>query len=409
MLQKCRIPRIALVVPNFVGGGGVPSVALFLHRIIQSSGMFQAEVISLATSATDGSSVRLLSPSSWFKGVKILDGIWQGIPYRHFGAFLSEFEFQRYRPRRILTDALNCYDIIQIIVGSPAFAFVGRDARPPIVLQVATLIRSERFARLSRESGLIGLWRRAMTSITDRYDFAALRCAEAVFVENDWMFSRLRQDGRCRDVIFAPPGVDTVVYCPSQNRCDDFILSVARFGDPRKNVRMLFNAYNLLRHEFTGVPRLVLCGTSGPSKDDWDVAKSLGIRDLIEFREDVPIDELASLYRNAALFVLPSSEEGLGIVLLEAMASGTPVVSTRCGGPETIIVDGETGFLTPVGDAQALAARMRQLLESPQLRRDMGAGGRRTIEARFSLVSAGQAFLDKYAEIISQRGKSCSV
>ena len=389
--------------------GGVPSVALFLHRVIEDSGIFQADLFSVASSARDASSIRFLSPSSWFRVDKIVDGVWQGIPYRHFGAFLSEFEFQRYQPRRILTDALNCYDIIQIIAGSPAWALVGRNARPPVFLQVATLIRSERSPRLSRESGPMGIWRRAMTSITERYDFDALRHVEAVFVENDWMFSRLQQDGGCKDVIFAPPGVDTAVFCPSRERCDNFILSVARFDDVRKNVRLLFTAYAVLRQKFIDAPRLVLTGKTGPKKGDWELAKSLGIEEHIEFREDVPTDELASLFRNAALFVLPSDEEGLGIVLLEAMASGTPVVSTRCGGPETIIVDEDTGFLTPVGDAQALAARMQQLLESPQLRCNMGARGRQTIEARFSLVVAGRAFLDKYEEILSRRGNSCAV
>ena len=185
----------------------------------------------------------------------------------------------------------------------------------------------------------------------------------------------------------------TISFCPSPA-----LLTCARMY-ACFSLHITFFAMNSPTH-------LVLScrGISSPSEDDWDMAKSLGIRDVIEFREDVPIDELASLYRNAALFVLPSNEEGLGIVLLEAMASGTPVVSTRCGGPETIIVDGETGFLTPVGDAQALAARMRQLLESPQLRRDMGASGRRTIKARFSLDVAGRAFLDKYVEILSRRG-----
>ena len=64
-------------------------------------------------------------------------------------------------------------------------------------------------------------------------------------------------------------------------------------------------------------------------------------------------DELVELYRGAALLALSSDEEGLGLVILEAMASGIPVVSTACGGPQTSVVDGETGFLTPVGDAAA--------------------------------------------------------
>jgi len=255
----------------------------------------------------------------------------------------------------------------------------------------------------------MGLWRRAMTSITERLDFAALRSVPIVYVINLSMLSRLHEAGTSSEVLFAPPGVDTDLFRPSVDRKDDFILSVARFNDVRKNVRLLFSAYHILRTKVPNAPRLILAGEYGPSCDDWNAAVFLGIADHVEFREGLLVDDLADLYRNAALFVLSSNEEGLGIVLLEAMASGTPVVSTRCGGPETIIVDEETGFLTPVGDAQALAARMQQLLESPQLRRDMGAAGRRAIEARFSLDLAGRAFLDKYEEILSRRGKSCAV
>jgi len=409
MTQNNIKPRIALVVPDLASGGGLPSVALFLLRIIEASGMFRADLVSVASSARDPTSVRLLSPPSWFRGVRAADGVWQGKPYRHFGARLSEFEYQRYRPRRILTNALNQYDLVQVIGGSPAWGLIARDIRPPVALLAATLVRLERSTRLRKERGLMGLWRRAMTIITERFDFAALRSAPIVYVINLSMLSRLREAGTSSEVLFAPPGVDTDLFRPSRDRKDDFILSIARFNDMRKNVRLLFSAYHILRSQVPDAPRLILAGQHGPSCDDWNVAVSLGIADHIEVREGLPVDDLAELYRNAALFVLPSNEEGLGIVLLEAMASGTPVVSTRCGGPETIIVDGETGFLTPVGDAQALAARMQQLLESPQLRRNMGAGGRQTIEARFSLVVAGRAFLDKYEEILSRRGKSCAV
>ena len=64
------------------------------------------------------------------------------------------------------------------------------------------------------------------------------------------------------------------------------------------------------------------------------------------------------MYQRAAVFALPSDDEGLGIVILEAMACGVPVVATRCGGPEDIITDGTDGFLVPRYDAGALASRL---------------------------------------------------
>jgi glycosyltransferase involved in cell wall biosynthesis len=408
MANARPLPRIAIVVPNISDGGGVPAVAIFLHRIIESSGIFRADLVSVATSAKDASSVRLLSPSTWFNGVQAVERQWESVRYHHFGAVLAEIEFQRYQPRRILTDVLNEYDLIQVVSGSPAWALVTQGVRPATVLQAATLIRSERETRLREERGAVALWRRAMTGITARLDYRALRHVEAVFVENNWMWARLKDERRCKEIIFAPPGVDTSVFFPGETRTDDSILCVARFSDPRKNLRLLFTAYRQLRDGYGDAPRLVLAGKSGPTSADWNMAKSLGIAEHVDVRSNVTASELGELYRNAALFVLSSNEEGLGLVLLEAMASATPVVSTRCGGPETVVVDGETGFLTPVGDSRALADRMRQLLESSRLRREMGAAGRRTIESKYSYEVAGRVFLNKYVELLSRRGWSRS-
>ena len=122
---------------------------------------------------------------------------------------------------------------------------------------------------------------------------------------------------------------------------------------------------------------------------------SLGISDYVKFRQNVLVEELARLYQGASLFVLSSDEEGLGIVILEAMASGLPVVSTRCGGPETAVVEGETGYLTPVGDARALADAMQHLLSHPELRQRLGRAGRQCVEERFSIEAAGKVYLGK--------------
>ena len=104
------------------------------------------------------------------------------------------------------------------------------------------------------------------------------------------------------------------------------------------------------------------------------------------------------------MFVLSSKEEGLGLVVLEAMASGLPVLSTRCGGPEGLVVEGVTGYLTPVGDAHALAARMKGLLDDVVLRRSMGERARRMAEEKFSLETAGRVIIESYDGLLSDGG-----
>ena len=112
--------------------------------------------------------------------------------------------------------------------------------------------------------------------------------------------------------------------------------------------------------------------------------------------------ELARLYREVVVFVLSSDEEGLGIVILEAMASGLPVVSTDCGGPGTAIVEGKTGFLTPVGDADALAEAMQRFLDDSSLCQHMGRAGRRVAGEQFSLAVTGKVYLDHYDRLLPQ-------
>ena len=387
------------MVPALTNGGCVPAVARFLYRVIAESGRYQPELISLATSMLDQSSVRLLSPASYLRGPRIVGGVWEEKPFLHAGAFLAEFEFQRYRPRRALTKLLNGYDLIQVVAGTPAWALVGKHVIRPVVLQVATLAPVERGTVLANRSGIDGLWLRWMTKVTSRLDIISLRYVESVFVENEWMYSHLREYVNPSKVVLAPLGVDTHLFNPGVYREESYILAVGRFGDPRKNVKMLFEAYYHLRQAMPQSPRLMLVGQTLPSRADLDLSVSLGIADYVDIKVDATVEELAEIYRNAALFVLSSDEEGLGIVILEAMASGIPVVSTRSGGPETIIVDGKTGCLTPGGDARAMTKTIQPLLADASLRRRMGEAGRRLVEEHFSLEAAGKVYLEKYDEL----------
>jgi glycosyltransferase involved in cell wall biosynthesis len=400
VFSQFKKPAIALLVPAFALGGGVSVVAQFLYRAILDSGHYTPEIISLAVASRDGNSLCLSRPTSWLRGVRVTSGTYQNLPYQHVGAILSELEFQRYRPRRMLNNLLKDYALIQMVAGTPAWALVTKDCRQPVLLQVATLTMAERTTRLQRERGVKRLWRSLMARITAILDIRALYHTDTVFVENHWLHQQLKQWPGTQNIVFAPPGIDTSVFHSTVYQPNGYILSVGRFSDPRKNVRLLFQAYEQLRQSMSHIPDLILVGQP-PQLQDWEYALSLGLGACINVYEDVSIQDLAVLYRGASLFVLSSNEEGLGLVILEAMASGLPVVSTRCGGPETAVIEGETGYLTPVGDAAALAQAMQRLLEDPTLRRRMGQVGRTVAEERFSIAAAGKVFLDRYDTLLS--------
>ena len=392
--------RIALVVPGFEEDGGVPAVARFLAHVLRESGRYEPSFISLPMSSKDPSSLRLLSPSSWLRGLRCEQSEWRGETFTHVGAFVSEFEFQRYRPRRALTELMASFDLVQIVAGAPAWGWIARDLTIPTGMQVATLVATERLGLPSVGDPVSRGWRSLMTRVTTRLESHGLACVDAVFVENEWMNDFLRSSIGSERVIFAPPGVDTKLFCPAEEappvEAPGVIICVGRLGDPRKRVDLLFDAYARLSDRLEDPPRLLLAGFSAPSEANWVKARTLGVAERIEFRADVSRQELVDLYRSASISVLSSDEEGLGIVIVEAMACGLPVVSTDCGGPSTSIVHGETGMLVPCDDAEALASAMHALMVDPEKRARMSRRARtRSVEV-FSLEASARPFLDWY-------------
>jgi glycogen synthase len=115
----------------------------------------------------------------------------------------------------------------------------------------------------------------------------------------------------------------------------------------------------------------------------------------------LPVAEVVELYSHAALFVCPSIYEPFGLINLEAMACGTPVVATRVGGIPEVVVDGETGWLVPPGDPAALAEALRGALGDPVRARRMGEAGRRRVEAHFSWDRIADRTLAVYRDAIA--------
>ncbi len=133
--------------------------------------------------------------------------------------------------------------------------------------------------------------------------------------------------------------------------------------------------------------------------------------------EMLPRAELVQFMSHASVFVTPSIYEPFGMINVEAMACGVPVVASAVGGIPEIVVDGETGFLVPLepsGDAfgtpadpiafsAAIAARVNQLLAAPDLRRKFGAAGRRRALAEFTWGAVAKKTVEVYSEAIAAR------
>jgi glycosyltransferase involved in cell wall biosynthesis len=133
----------------------------------------------------------------------------------------------------------------------------------------------------------------------------------------------------------------------------------------------------------------------GPRRAELEaLSRSLGLENDAGFlgnRSDIP-DILAA----TDISVLSSHYEGLSNVMLEAMGSGIPIVSTDYAGVDEVLTDGVDGFVVPLNDAEGLARRMVQLLDDADLRRRLGQAGRESVCRRFTLDAMGRRLLRVY-------------
>lgn len=179
-----------------------------------------------------------------------------------------------------------------------------------------------------------------------------------------------------------PIPVDGAVFRPApQPSVAGVIGFAARFEDPRKNLPLALEAVARLRAQ--GLPaRLRLAGAQ-PSMATRARVERLNLAEAVEFVGDLSAEALAAFYRSLDVFVIPSHQEGLCIAGLEAMASGVPVVATRCGGPEDYVRDGATGALVEP-DAHALAGALARVIDDRALRARLAEGARAVAAEEYS-------------------------
>ena len=170
---------------------------------------------------------------------------------------------------------------------------------------------------------------------------------------------------------------------------------------PQKRVRDLIWVTEILRNIKENVYTLIV--GDGPQRDSLvDYAAKVRIDHRVRFlgiRDDVP-----RLMAAMDVFVLPSEFEGMPNAVLEAMQAGLPVVASNIGGTDELVVDGETGFLVPVGDAKQIASRINQLLDDDTLRSRLGTAGQRRVREQFAVEKMVQSHVRLYRELALKKG-----
>jgi len=186
------------------------------------------------------------------------------------------------------------------------------------------------------------------------------------------------------------------------------ILAVGRL-EPKKGFDVLFRACALLRDR--GVPFKTLLVGEGPEQDRLrQLRNRQGLQDQIELSGKLSFEEIKPWFYRAAVFVMPSvvsrsgDVDGLPTVVLEAMASGLPVIGTSVGAISEAVLDGITGFIVPPNDPIRLAERLQQLLKDEGLRFQFGATGRCRAEEKFDLQYKAEVLSSLFQRYCAPKG-----
>ncbi len=211
-----------------------------------------------------------------------------------------------------------------------------------------------------------------------------IAATQAEVAQLEWLY----QAGM-NNIVIIPPGVDISHFYPIPDDeakefigvppCEQMVLYVGRI-EPLKGIDTLIQAIAILHQRGLLVCLSVIGGDGDLDQEEANVETlrlremcvQAGVEDLVTFLGKRSQDTLPYYYSAANAVVVPSHYESFGMVALEAMACGTPVVASQVGGLAFLVQDGQTGFTVPVEDPHALADRLALLLQDEELRHKMG-------------------------------------
>ncbi len=194
-------------------------------------------------------------------------------------------------------------------------------------------------------------------------------------------------------------GIDTSRFVYRGPAKAPVAISVARLS-PEKDFPTLLKATAIVVRQVSDF-KLMMIGNGAERAKLEALSKSLGIEPNVEFlgeRSDVP-----ELLAQAGFFVSSSKSEGISLTILEAMAVGLPVVTTRVGGNPEIVLEGQTGYLVPDQNPEALATAMLQMLAQRDQWPAMGELGRKRVEQQFEIRTMIRQYEELYTEVLGSR------
>ena len=354
---------LILTIPPF--DGGVPAKTAILARFLRSLG----HEITIAYYATISKEPELSKSmiTGWNK-LSTKDSIcFDDFNAVAVGSFLPELEFTYYLPSDRWINLINSHDYHIAVGGTVMISYPLLKANVPhLVWCASTMIedREDRRAamptlRKVTDKVLIG----RVQSIMEREILSGNGIILPVSLHAKDTLLELSPNGKIINIMPIP--VDCDELTPDYNATEIGLIGFAgRISDPRKNIKLLINAVEIAKNEYSNI-KLILTGN--PHEEINSSA--------IEFTGVLTREKLVKFYKRLDVFVIPSKQEGFGIVGIEAMACGVPVITTPCGGPADYVINNQTGFIADF-TPETIAKHIINIINDRKLRHILSKNAR---------------------------------
>ncbi|TXL70970.1 glycosyltransferase family 4 protein [Vineibacter terrae] len=323
-----------------------------------------------------------------------------GWPWRRVavGTWLPELEWAHHQPWAPWRVLLESHARHVVVSGNNLAGWGPTSLGLPSLQWIATPYMADRIDRTRKWPA----WRRTYDSVLNAWmgrahERRSLEQADTVAISRYTLDGLAALTPKARLFGVVPIPVDTGRFTPDgRERGPKRTLRIGfngRIDDPRKNMELLVQAVALAANVCPDI-ELHVRGPLG--REDFITRYgAAGIAERLVVGPPVKHDEFPDWYRSLDIFAIPSHQEGLSIVGTEAMASGCAVLSTRCGGPQDFVLDGETGLLSGFAPRE-FADRLIALLSDAALRRRLADSGVALIRERYAQATFEQRYMEAF-------------
>jgi glycosyltransferase involved in cell wall biosynthesis len=298
----------------------------------------------------------------------------ESMPAVAIGAVLPEFEPNRLHANALWRRHLDEFDRFFVITGSAQTGLPLAELHKPFSSWISATVSADRQERLKHDRSLSSFLERRTIRKVYAAEMEVLEASAGIYAVSEKTREELRPfTPKAQSVLPFP--IDTAFWNPdTAERREPRLIFVGRASDARKRFDLFINT---VAHVRAAMPKATAVVVSA------DLPRRMKLPDGVTHSAGLSNEELRELYRTSTAFMLTSEQEGLGIAAMEAMACGLPVVSTRCGGPETYIIEGVNGYFTD-DEPHELAQCVLDLLRNSSTRARMASAAAERIQSDFS-------------------------